>query len=73
MQAFTAFLVSVESLHWTNQDQSVPLAHQALSSRQISHGQAQHKHGSPHPISRHQYPGQEIWIYRMHHQGSDMD
>jgi len=24
----------------------------------MSNGQAQHKVGSPHPVSRHQYPGQ---------------
>jgi len=45
------------------QDQTAPLEHPALSSGEISHSSSQCKHGSPHPVSWHQYPDHEIQMH----------
>jgi len=59
-------------LHW-DQNQGTPPAHQSLLSGQLSHGRLQHRLGSSHPLSRHQYPGHGIWARGTHHQGSSRD
>jgi len=53
-----------------DQDERATLAHPALSSREISCGQPQHKLWSLFSVSWHQYPGQEIWIYWISYYGS---
>jgi len=53
------------------QDDGAPPLHQAISSREISCGQAQCELGSPHPILLHQYLGQEIEMYGAHCQESN--
>jgi hypothetical protein len=73
---YWAFTVSpasvVQAFNW-DLDQGAPSAHQAVSSRQLSCDQVLNKPGSLHPISRHQYPGQEIRMHGMHHQESATD
>jgi hypothetical protein len=60
-------------LAFTAPSANVVRSHQVVSSRLISHSQASHKLGSAHPVSRHQYPGHEIWTQGTHHQRSNRD
>jgi len=71
--AYTASSMSVGESTLDKQGQRAPSAHLALLSREIICCQAQHKLVLQPPVLLHQYPGQEIWISGMHHQGSDRD